>query len=628
MDREENQTLGKTLGLFSVFCIAGGAMISSGLFVLPGLAHAQAGPAVVFSYLFAGFLAATGMLSVAEIMTAMPKAGGDYFFITRTMGPAAGAVAGLLSWFSLSLKASFALVGMSAFLAPLLEWEPLLISIPAALVFVALNLAGIHHASRLQSALVIGLIVLMSLYVFLGAPAVQWELFEPFAPNGWPAVFSTAGLVFVSYGGLLKVASVAEEIRDPGRVIPLAMIAALLVFGLFYVAMVFVTSGVLGPAELDHSLTPMTDGARAFFGPRGAALMSLAAGLAFISTANAGVMAASRYLLALSRDELIPAAFGKVGSRSGAPYTAVLVTGFFVIGSLFLDTTVLIKSASTVLILTYLLSNLCVVVLRESRLLNYRPKFRSPCYPWTQIAGTGGCILLILEMGLEALLISLVLVLSGLTFYWFYGRIKATREFALLHLLDRVMDRKLAGGILESELSEIIRERDELCADPFEEVVNRAQILDVQGPLDRDRFWGVLAERLVSSLGLQPEVLHRALEKRELGPASEIMPGVAVSDVVVPGSDFFELVAVRCSRGLNLMAQAAPVDAFFMILASRDKRNSYLRILAALAQIAGEPSFEHRWRTAKGEDRLRDVLRLTERKRVCAIPPALWETNE
>jgi amino acid transporter len=94
MIKPDSNHLNKKLGFFDVFCIAGGAMISSGLFVLPGLAHAQAGPAVVFSYFFAGLMAAAGMLSVAEIMTAMPKAGGDYFFITRTMGPAAGAVAG------------------------------------------------------------------------------------------------------------------------------------------------------------------------------------------------------------------------------------------------------------------------------------------------------------------------------------------------------------------------------------------------------------------------------------------------------------------------------------------------------------------------------------------------------
>ncbi len=620
MSDNNQNTLSKELKLFDVFCIATGAMVSSGIFVLPGLAHAQAGPGLVFSYFFSGLLAATGMLSVAEIITAMPKAGGDYFFITRTMGPAAGAVAGLLSWFSLSLKGSFALLGMSALLAPILDAEPLLVSLPAALIFVALNLVGIQHASRLQNLLVVGLLVLMSLYILLGARAINWGYFEPFTPYGWTAVFSTAGLVFVSYGGLLKVASIAEEIRDPGKVIPLGMISALIVVGIFYVAMVFVTSGILGAAGLDRSMTPISDGASAFFGPAGSIVMSLAASLAFISTANAGIMAASRYLLALSRDELIPVMFAKVSTRSGIPYNAVIITGLFIIGSLFLEPQVLIKSASTVLILTYLLSNLCVVVLRESQLLNYRPKFRSPFYPWNHILGSCGFVLILLEMGMEALLLSVVLVLSGLAFYWFYGRIKATREFALLHLIDRVMNKKLTGGGLETELRHIIRERDELCADPFEEVVNRALIMDMQGPLETEPFWRVLSEKVTSSLKLAQNVLEKALQERELGPASEIMPGVAVSDVVVPGSGFFELVAVRCVPGVKLFPESDPVDALFIILTSMDKRDSYLRTLAVLAQIAGDFSFEQSWRKAVDEDRLRDILLLTERKRACPIP--------
>src|SRR6056297_2050626 len=98
--------LRRHLGLLEVFCIASGAMISSGIFVLPGLAHAQAGPAVVVSYLLAGLLALVGLLNVAELATAMPRAGGDYFFITRTLGPAVGTIGGLLTWFSLSLKSS------------------------------------------------------------------------------------------------------------------------------------------------------------------------------------------------------------------------------------------------------------------------------------------------------------------------------------------------------------------------------------------------------------------------------------------------------------------------------------------------------------------------------------------
>jgi hypothetical protein len=218
-------------------------------------------------------------------------------------------------------------------------------------------------------------------------------------------------------------------------------------------------------------------------------------------------------------------------------------------------------------------------------------------------------------------------VLSGLAFYWFYGRIKSTREFALLHLLDRVMDRDLTGGVLESELSDIIRERDELCADPFEEVIKRAQVLDLQGPLDREAFWETMIERLSASLGLQEEMLRRILEERELGRTSELLPGVSMSDVVVPGQDFFELVAVRCVPGVSLAPQASPAEAFFMILTSRDKRDSYLRTLAALGQVVGDRDFEADWRNARGEDRLRDVLRLTERKRVCSIPPGPGESG-
>ena len=482
---------------------------------------------------------------------------------------------------------------------------------PVAILFVILNLTGVHHASRLQSLLVIGLLILMSLYVFFGAGNINWAYFEPFTPRGWSAVFSTAGLVFVSYGGLLKVASVAEEIKEPGRVIPLGMISSLLVVGFFYVAMVFVTSGVLVPDVLDNSMTPISEGARAFFGSWGWIAMSVAACLAFISTANAGMMAASRYLLALSRDELIPALFGKVSPRSGVPYNAVIITGLFVIGSLFLKLQVLIKAASTVLILTYLLSNLCVVVLRESRLLNYRPKFRSPFYPWNHLLGSCGFVLLILEMGIEALLISLVMVLSGLTFYWFYGRIKASREFALLHLIDRLMNKKLTGGALETEVSEIIRQRDELCSDPFEEVVNRASIIDLQVQREKDAFWQMVIDRLSKALELPRHALKNGLKERELGPAGEIMPGVAVSDIVVPGTGLFELLAVRCIPGVNLFPEKAPVETFFMIITSTDKRDSYLHTLAVLAQIAGDFAFEHDWRKAKGEDRLRDALLLT-----------------
>ena len=93
--------LKKELKLIDVFCITSGAMLS-GLFILPGLAYVMAGPGVLVSYLLAAILALTGLLSQAELATAMPKAGGTYFYVTRSMGSAVGTVYGMITWLSLA----------------------------------------------------------------------------------------------------------------------------------------------------------------------------------------------------------------------------------------------------------------------------------------------------------------------------------------------------------------------------------------------------------------------------------------------------------------------------------------------------------------------------------------------
>ncbi|HSR40887.1 MAG TPA: amino acid permease, partial [Longimicrobiales bacterium] len=109
--------LKKQLGLFDVYAISTGAMFSSGFFLLPGLAAAGAGPSVVLAYGAAALFILPAMLSVAELATAMPKAGGAYYFLDRSMGPMVGTVGGLGTWLALVLKSAFALVGMGAYLA-------------------------------------------------------------------------------------------------------------------------------------------------------------------------------------------------------------------------------------------------------------------------------------------------------------------------------------------------------------------------------------------------------------------------------------------------------------------------------------------------------------------------------
>ena len=590
-------------------------MISSGIFLLPGLAYAKAGPAVVLSYVLAGALATTGLLSTAELATAMPKAGSDYFFITRSVGPAIGTIAGVLNWVSFSLKSAFALVGMAAVVRLLAPIDMRITGVALGAAFAGINLVGVREAARLQVFLVVVLLGIMFLYIFRGLPAVSLRHYEPFAPGGIWVVFSTAGFVFVAYGGLLKVASVAEEVRNPGRTIPIGMALALVIVGLCYVLMVSVTVGVVSPEQLRETLTPISDGARTVMGRGGEIALAIGASLAFLTTANAGILAGSRYLLALSRDGLLPDAIAKVGPRFHTPHVAILVTGGLVIIPLFVNLRILVESASIGLILTNLFAILSVIVLRESRLQNYRPTFRSPWYPWLHIAGFIGFAFVLLEMREEAFLISAILAGIGFCVYWFYGRARVEHESAFLHLLARLTARELATGTLEAELKEIIRERDEIVIDRFDELTENCPVLDLSGKMTRDAFFSKAAQTLATRMRVPAETLLRRLVDREEEGSTVIARHVAVPHIVVEGPVPFGMLIARSKEGIRFSNEATDVHAVIVLAGSRRERNFHLRCLTAIAQIIQAPDFESRWLAAPGEQALRDTLVLTRRPR-------------
>jgi amino acid transporter/mannitol/fructose-specific phosphotransferase system IIA component (Ntr-type) len=615
LKRKETMELKKELRLLDVFCIATGAMISSGLFILPGLAYLRAGPAVVLSYLVAGLLAMTGMLSQAELVSAMPKAGGTYFYITRAMGPAVGTVDGLVTWFSLSLKSALALVGMAAFVALIADVNMQLITVGLVVLFILLNLLGIKEAGRAQVGLVIALIIILAVYIIRGLPAVRVQAFEPFATHGIGAIFYTAGFVFVSYGGLLKVASVAEEVRDPARVIPLGMILSLLVTTILYMLVVFVTAGVLPADQLGRSLTPISDGARVFMGQWGMIVLGIAAILAFISTANAGIMASSRYPLALSRDGLLPEHLQRVNKRFKTPHVAIILTGVLMILVMFLKLDSLVKVASTVLIMTYLFSCLSTIVLRESRLQNYQPRFKTPLYPVLQIVGIGGFGFILFKMGGAALMASSFMIVGGLFVYWFYGRIRTSREFALIYLIERVTARELTTRSLETELKEIIQERDEISKDRFDHVVEECVVLDIDMAISMEDFFQLVADRMSARLGFEPDTYYRHLIERENESTTVLSPHLAIPHMVIEGEHKFDILLARCRPGIKFPGIGHDVHAVFVLAGTRDERPFHLRSLAAIAQIVQDPHFEERWMAARNKEDLRDVILLCERRR-------------
>lgn len=607
--------LKRSLGLLDVFCIASGAMISSGLFILPGIAHAKAGPAVVISYFIASLLAVTGMLSQAELVSAMPKAGGTYFYVTRSMGPALGTINGVLTWLSISLKSSFALVGMAAFTILIADFDPRMMALGFCVFFIVLNYIGVKEAGRFQVGLVVLLLGLLVMYMVMGLPKVDASNFSPFLPYGWGAVFATSGFVFVSYGGLLKIASIAEEVKDPAKTIPSGMILSLIVVGILYTVVVFVTSGVLGPQELDHSLTPISDGAEVFLGRWGRVALSLAAILAFISTANAGIMAASRYPMALSRDRLLPDVFSRINERFKTPAVAIFATGVFMIVAVFLNLTLLVKVASTVLIFTFIFSSLCVIIMRESRVQNYQPRFKVPFYPWVQIIGIFGSWLLVISMGKAALITMSILFGAGLLVYWFYGKERGRKDFALLHLVERVTAREFVDVSLEEELKDIIRERDEITKDRFDKVVEESIVLDMDESIEVEEFFRIISNEISPRLKADPNTVFKLLLDREEQSSTVLSPGLAIPHIIIDGENIFVMLLVRCKGGIIFPLHEEKVHTVFVIAGTRDERNFHLRALSAIAQIVQDSKFERKWQSAKDAEALRDIILLGKRRR-------------
>lgn len=145
----ETSELNRELGFFAVFATATGTMIGAGIFILPGIAAAGAGPGAALSFLLAGLVTSIAAMSVSELATAMPKAGGDYYFVSRATGPLVGTMVGAGAWLALVLKGSFALVGLGQYVLHFSPVPVLLTAAAGGILLTLVNLVGAKASGTL-----------------------------------------------------------------------------------------------------------------------------------------------------------------------------------------------------------------------------------------------------------------------------------------------------------------------------------------------------------------------------------------------------------------------------------------------------------------------------------------------
>ncbi|MFA7676736.1 MAG: amino acid permease [Candidatus Omnitrophota bacterium] len=607
------------LNLWDIFCIATGAMISSGLFVLPAIAYGYAGPSIIIAYFLAGLLMLPSILSKAELITAMPKSGGAYFFIERSFGPFLGIFGGLSNWFSIALKSAFALIGIGAFLQFFIPqagyFQIKLVATCFCIFFVVINLFSVKVGAKIQNSLVVFLLAACVLYGLLGLRHINLDNFRPLFPAKIYPFFSILGMIFISYGGLTKVASIAEDTQNPSRTIPLGMLLSFLVVQILYCLFVAVTIGVLPPQKLTATLTPLTQGALSIGGLWFGVILSLAAITAFITTANAGVLSSSRVPFAMAKDDFLPARFSMLSKKYGTPYVAIIVTGIFMLSLIiFLDLENLVKTASTLMIILFIFENFSVIIMRESKMINYKPTFISPLYPWIQIFAIVSYGFLIFTMGKVPLLISFFFI--GASFVWFLFSFRTIkRHSALMHIVERVTARELVDTSLEDELKDILHERDKVNKDRFDHLIEACPVYDIKEKMSRDDFFELTSKTLSLRLDISQAKIKELLIKREQESHTVIEKGLAIPHIVVEGKSKFEVMLVRAREGIIFSEQEPPIHIIFVLAGSLDKRNFHLRTLMAIAQIVREKGFYENWMRMKDSNSLRMLILSSTRKR-------------
>ncbi len=616
-----HMALRREVGSLTVFAMAAGAMISSGLFVLPAVVFAHVGYGVSLCYLLAALLLIPAVLSKAELMTAMPKAGGTYFFIDRSLGPGIGTAGGIAAWASIAFKSAFALLGIGVLAAHVLNWgvdgwQVKAVAVGFCALFTAINLLGIKQAGRVQIVLVGVLLGILVAYVASSFGSLRYPAASDYFPEGWNSLLAGAAMVFISFGGVTKVATMGEEVRRPKRDLPVGMFSAAALIGLLYVVVVFVTVGILPTEPELWRPAPISQAAEVLWGRPGAVLLGVAAMAAFLTTGNAGILSASRTLMAMSQDELLPRRLGSVNQRTGTPSGAILFTSaFMVVALLILELSVFVKAASAMMILLFMFEMLAVVLMRESRVPTYKPSYRSPGYPWLQVGGLVCYGFLLVELGTLPLAVAGFIVGGAALWYALYARVSVLRESALVRLARRLAAVDFDDHDLEAELSRVTRERDQRTQDRFDRLVQDCTVLDLRAPASREELFHVIADNLAESVGLPAEELYRRLEERESLSSTVVRPGLAIPHLIMEEAPGFHMLLIRSRGGVQFEEGENPAYAIFVMVAPPTERNFYLRSLVAVAEVAQDPDFDRRWRDARTREALREVVLAAERRR-------------
>lgn len=411
--------LRRDLGLLDAIGVGFGAIVGAGIFVVTGVAAGIAGPAFLVGLFLAGIAATCNALSSAQLAAEYPQSGGTYEYGYRVLSPWAGFAAGWMFLASKTAAAGTVALGLAGYLDAVLPGiPPRAVAVGAIVAFTLLNYFGVRRSSGAN--LVIVAVSLGSLLTFVGAGLAYGTFrtanLQPFAPTGWRGILESGAILFFAYSGYARIATLGEEVHDPRRTIPSAILVTIIGAVLLYFAVAFTAVGAVGAAAMSRTAAPLQVAADALGPPWVAVVVSIGGVTAMLGVILSQLLGLSRMAFAMARRGDLPRFLETVHPRHAVPGRAVLVIG--AVAAVVAATGTLrgvASAAAFTILLYYAIANLAAMRMpREAKLY-------PDIVPWI---GLVSCGVLAFSLASGIILTGLAVLGAGLAGRW------AARRFA------------------------------------------------------------------------------------------------------------------------------------------------------------------------------------------------------
>ena len=402
----EKKVLKRVLGLHDAIGVGLGAIIGAGIFVVTGVAAGVAGTSFLVGLIIAGVVASFNGLSSAQLAAVYPQSGGTYEYGYRVLTPWLGFSAGWMFILSKLSAAGIVAIGFGSYFYQLIPFfTPIQYSVGAVVLLTIANLWGVQKAGIINMSIVLVTLMALVYFVFSGVGSISSQNFQPFAPFGMRGIAESAAILFFAFTGYARIATLAEEVVEPKKTIPRAVIITILTAIVLYAAVSLVAVGVIGAESMSRSTSPLQLAALSMKTPAIETVITLGASTAMLGVLLSQILGISRMLLAMGRRNDLPSFLNSIHNKTHVPHIGIIITGIFILLITLLGSfEFVVRAATFTILLYYSITNMAALK---------QPSGEQLYGKYISVLGLLGCLAMSVSLPITVIVSGLVLLLVG-----------------------------------------------------------------------------------------------------------------------------------------------------------------------------------------------------------------------